>query len=319
MFYVYDGSFEGFLSAVTELFRHESELHGRFNVSAGICRESMVRPLLPHVSIVRAEGILDRFGSYLAKHFGVAMLDTIYRAFLSELPGTEDAIVDYIRLARRIHKDPIDMRNIDCVYAVAEAVRRTSRESHRFMGLLRFRRLRVPDSPSISIDHHKGLHDSPGGTDDNLQGFSPVDEYHHPCDDEHGGSPADAPTDAQPYNLHRKEDVYYAEFEPVTNCLPLVADHFVERFSGRPFLIADRGRNRCLIHRSADRWTILDVDPAFFRSMTTDTIYEELWQHYFKCLAIPERNNPALQAANMPKKYWKDLVEKPGRTTVIRQ
>jgi len=35
-----------------------------------------------------------------------------------------------------------------------------------------------------------------------------------------------------------------------------------------------------------------------------------LWKKYFKSMAIEERKNLKLQQQNMPKKYWKYLVEK---------
>jgi probable DNA metabolism protein len=272
VYYVYDGTFEGFLSAVTVLFRNERGSDSDSQELSGVCRESGIRPLFPHIFIDPIDGIFDRFGSYISDHFGAPMLDSIYRAFLSGLPGTEDAITGYIRLARKIRKDPADMLYIDCVKAVAEAAKRTGRETHRYMGLLRFRKLHVPASAGSMVS----------GEADVLQ-------------------------------TRDADDVYYAEFEPGTDCLPLLAEHFSGRFTDRPFIIADRKRNRCLLHLSASAWTITDADPEFFKALSTDTIYEELWQKYFKCLAIPERINPDLQSSNMPKKYWKYLVEKPGR------
>jgi len=257
MYYVYDGTFEGFLSAVTELFRGESEEHGRCGKEASVCKEAEIRPLIPHIEAEVIEGITCRFGEYLSGHFGKAMPDTVYRAFLSELPGIEDSLIRYIRLARRIRKDPIDMLNVECVRQVAQAYKRTSRETHRYMGLLRFRKLNITD-PSSRVE------------------------------------------------------IFYAEFEPQTDCLSLLADHFTDRFEGIPFVIADRSRNKCLLHMSGNDWTIREADPELFSSKSVETLYEALWQRYFKCMAIPERINPKLQSSNMPRKYWKHLVEKPG-------
>jgi probable DNA metabolism protein len=36
---------------------------------------------------------------------------------------------------------------------------------------------------------------------------------------------------------------------------------------------------------------------------------QDLWKEYFKKIASPQRRNPALQARNMPKRYWKHLTE----------
>jgi probable DNA metabolism protein len=39
---------------------------------------------------------------------------------------------------------------------------------------------------------------------------------------------------------------------------------------------------------------------------------QQLWQTFFRTIAIPERKNPRLQKSNMPAKYWKYLTEKQG-------
>lgn len=249
IYYVYDGTFEGFLSAVTELFRSERE--------GSVCKEEDIRPLIPHIEAEVIEGITEKFGEYLSRHFGRAMPETVYRAFLSELPGIEEAIIGYIRLARKIRKDPIDMLNVECVRRVAEAYKRIGREKHRYMGLLRFRKL------DLAEDAGRG-------------------------------------------------EIFYAEFEPQTDCLSLLADHFSDRFENIPFVIADRRRNKCLLHLTGNDWMIREFDPDIFNGNSTETLYEKLWQRYFKCMAIPERINPKLQSSNMPKKYWKYLVEEPG-------
>ncbi len=267
MFYVYDGTFEGFLTATAELFRSERGA-GIYGGLSGVCRESEIRPMLPFVHVRTDEGICGAFGGYLLRHFGRDMPECVYRAFLSGLPGIEDAIVGYIRLSRSVREDPIGRLQDDCVRAVAGAARRTGREAHRYTGLLRFRRLTPLSSPRS---------DSRGAG-------------------------------------HPDSGVYFAEFEPETDCLPLLGDHFAVRFAGLPFMIADRRRSRCLIHPADGEWSIAGTGPELAGLAVSDTFYEELWKKYFKCLAIPDRIDPALQASNMPKKYWKYLVEKPAGT-----
>ena len=261
MYYVYDGSFEGFLSAVTLLFRSSSLENGSPDRAWSVCKEEDIKPLIPHVEVKVIEGITGSFGSYLSGNSGRAMPDTVYRAFLSELPGIEEAIIGYIRIARKVRKDPIDMLNVECIRRVAEAYKRTGREIHKYMGLLRFRKLMMAADP-------------------------------------------------------RHGEIYVAEFEPQTNCLSLLADHFTERFAGMSFIITDRRRNNCLVHVPGKDWTIRSAAPEIFDRLPAETLYEALWQKYFKCLAIPERIDPHLQSSNMPKKYWKYLIEKPGDKTI---
>ena len=42
----------------------------------------------------------------------------------------------------------------------------------------------------------------------------------------------------------------------------------------------------------------------------SEEIYEELWKTYFKAISIEGKKNPKLQKNMMPKRYWKNLVEK---------
>jgi probable DNA metabolism protein len=135
MLYVYNGTFEGFLSAVSELLRNGTAIED------SVCKETDILPLLPSLQIETEEGITVKFGEYLKKHFGPNMPETVYRAFLSDFPGIEGSIINYIQLARKLHRDPIDMLHVECVRHTHEAYRRTTGESHSYKGLLRFRSL----------------------------------------------------------------------------------------------------------------------------------------------------------------------------------
>lgn len=126
--------------------------------------------------------------------------------------------------------------------------------------------------------------------------------------------------------------VYVADFEPDYLVLPLLTQHFADRMRDRPFLIRDR--RRCLAAVSAPD------HPCFIVAMEPGDVpetpsahdapepsssdcpgpdgsasFEEIWRSYHAVMAIPQRINPDLQRANMPKKYWKYLVERPGAGT----
>jgi probable DNA metabolism protein len=40
--------------------------------------------------------------------------------------------------------------------------------------------------------------------------------------------------------------------------------------------------------------------------------FQELWREFYRSTTTRERLNYAVQRGNMPKKYWKHLVEAPG-------
>jgi len=50
--------------------------------------------------------------------------------------------------------------------------------------------------------------------------------------------------------------------------------------------------------------------PAASDQVASDP-FDALWRRYLDRLTIPERRNLKLQRANMPKKYWKYLTERP--------
>ena len=144
MYYLYDGSFEGFLSAMTYLMRDRKNLSSFKSGVWGIANEFSEPSLLPGIKTEIIPGILNEFGNYLNKNFGNDILKTIYHAFLSRENGIEDNIVLYILLARKIKSDPCDRLYEDCVKKVVRASQKTKREIHRYTGLLRFQKIVNP-------------------------------------------------------------------------------------------------------------------------------------------------------------------------------
>lgn len=118
-------------------------------------------------------------------------------------------------------------------------------------------------------------------------------------------------------------DFFVADFEPDCHVLPLILPHFCDRLPDQNFAIRDLRRHIAAVHL-ADGTTSLHVladegpdlsgnglalpDPA--RSSAEDP-FGPLWRRYLQHLSIPERVNPDLQRANMPKKYWRYLTERP--------
>lgn len=317
MFYVYDGSFEGFLSAITVVMRSHSSVLDKKRPFYGIISENAPRPLLDYKIAPIIPSIIFDFGNYIQQNFGETMTKTIYHAFLSEAEGIEDAITEYIFLARKQHRDPIDQLYQDCVKKVAGAAKTVTRESHHYLGLLRFRKVVSPDNcnefptndslqsgtkqSTNSIDHQKSLHShDPSVFDTSLLSIE--------------DTMSSLITDGSVYEKSDKPlEIFVADCEPVTCALPLIAEHFVERFPNQIFIIFDRRRSICVIHFKSDQWIIKPYDPKLDISIHFDSSFELIWQKYFKTLAIPERINPKLQMGNMPKRYWKYLIEKPGK------
>jgi probable DNA metabolism protein len=114
------------------------------------------------------------------------------------------------------------------------------------------------------------------------------------------------------------DGTYFAPLEPEYNTLPLTISHFRDRFADQKFLIYDMKRRYGYYY---DLHTITEVTltnefgnriEGIINHELADkdeTKYEQLWQTYFKTIAIKERINPRKQRQDMPARYWKYLTE----------
>jgi probable DNA metabolism protein len=109
--------------------------------------------------------------------------------------------------------------------------------------------------------------------------------------------------------------LWYAQASPDANIIGFLGPHFSDRFPDEGFLIHDVGR-KLGYAGIAGTGGIVDVRgmPPGVRAGLADCeqIVESQWEAYFRAVAVPERINPELQARNMPRRYWRYLVEKPG-------
>ena len=100
------------------------------------------------------------------------------------------------------------------------------------------------------------------------------------------------------------EKVYYAQFAPDHNQLPLLRTHLERRFSDQKWIVHDERRNIALIY-NLERSMIIPFtkkDSAQLLEGRQDE-YIELFQRYFQTIAIKERANKRLQDNYMPHRY----------------
>ena len=127
-----------------------------------------------------------------------------------------------------------------------------------------------------------------------------------------------------------KDGTYLAVVSPDHNVLPLITDHFQDRFNDQPWLIYDARRHYGYYYSSlspargvggeAIRVTFEDeaavpfdlsngkLDAAVLSE--DDRLFQDLWRTYFKAICIRERMNPRKQLNDMPRRYWKYMTEK---------
>jgi probable DNA metabolism protein len=115
--------------------------------------------------------------------------------------------------------------------------------------------------------------------------------------------------------------IYFAPIAPRCNVLPLLLDHFADRFADQDWIMYDTIRNHGVLHDSAarrgGRFREVSFDAAALRGgqlppeflAEEETLFQSAWRVYFETAAISERINPALQARCMPRRFWAYMTE----------
>ena len=126
-----------------------------------------------------------------------------------------------------------------------------------------------------------------------------------------------------------KDGTYLAVVSPDHNVLPLITDHFQDRFNDQPWLIYDAKRHYGYYYGNSPsaskggeviRVTFEDEAAVPFDLSNgkmdadilseDDQMFQDLWRTYFKAICIKERMNPRKQLNDMPRRYWKYMTEK---------
>lgn len=103
--------------------------------------------------------------------------------------------------------------------------------------------------------------------------------------------------------------VLVAQLAPKNRLLPLLRPHFCQRYSTETFLIYDQTHKECLFHQEG-QWRIIPVDE--FQEAPPDETerqFRALWRTFFRTVAIPQRENPALQRSHLPLRWRGNMTE----------
>ncbi len=158
--YLYDGSFEGMLTAVAMAVKAQEPVHA-------VCIASGFVPTLFHATVIiesdRAQA--SRLFHYLQKLSGEAARLAI-NGFLSEDRSAGSHLLEFVRLSLILSGEASDIYSNDAVRALHILSRKVNFEAHRLNGLLRFR---------ILAD---GLQYAPFSADHNVIGYC-ADHFRH--------------------------------------------------------------------------------------------------------------------------------------------
>ena len=105
-----------------------------------------------------------------------------------------------------------------------------------------------------------------------------------------------------------KDGTMFSTIEPKNNVLPILISHFKNRMKREKFTIFDKGR-KMIAYYDRNKVEIFFVESLEIEWSDEEIEYSELWKTFHKSISIKERENKKLQQNNLPKYYWKHLVE----------
>ncbi|ADV43595.1 TIGR03915 family putative DNA repair protein [Bacteroides helcogenes] len=117
------------------------------------------------------------------------------------------------------------------------------------------------------------------------------------------------------------DGTFFAAVEPEKNALPLVLDHFRNRFADQRWLIYDIKRAYGYYYDLKDVRMVTFEEGSHESHFVTgmldeslmdkdEKLFQSLWKTYFRAICIRERLNPRKHRQDMPVRYWKYLTEK---------
>ena len=120
-----------------------------------------------------------------------------------------------------------------------------------------------------------------------------------------------------------RESNYYKEFlrfsdyngslvaiiEPKSFVLPMIVDHYCDRFPSEQFLIYDETHRYAFVYQNGER-AMFPLDHLELpEACEKEEKYRVLWKQFYNTIAIEGRINHKLRMNNMPKRYWKHMTE----------
>lgn len=114
------------------------------------------------------------------------------------------------------------------------------------------------------------------------------------------------------------DGMFYTSVDPDFNVLPLISNHFKNRYADQEWIIYDLKRKYGL-HYNLETVEEITIDfasevnqknPGLLLMDEKEELYSLLWKDYFKSANIVARKNTKLHVKHVPKRYWKYLTEK---------
>jgi len=108
--------------------------------------------------------------------------------------------------------------------------------------------------------------------------------------------------------------ILYSEIEPKNHVLPIIAEHFADRFPKENFMIKDKGRNLYIVHE-AGKDVVFHEEESSGMPVTEEMYSEEeckiqdLFRIFHATIAIKERTNLKLQRQLLPLRFRENMID----------
>lgn len=113
--------------------------------------------------------------------------------------------------------------------------------------------------------------------------------------------------------VQKEPSLLLAVIEPKHRIIPMLTEHFADRFMGEWFIIYDKTHLEASFHQKDGDWEvrILTQEEAQKLEELTEQRedYVDLWKTFFHHIAIVERTNKKLQTNMLPLHYRKHMTE----------
>lgn len=107
--------------------------------------------------------------------------------------------------------------------------------------------------------------------------------------------------------------VWVATVNPRDAVVPLVLDHFVERFNVQPFILFDEVHAMAGVWDGAERYLVAtgrdDLAAALPGLRAEEGAMQDAWRRFYRAVSIGDRYHPELRRAFMPMRFWSHLTE----------
>lgn len=99
------------------------------------------------------------------------------------------------------------------------------------------------------------------------------------------------------------------EIQPKNHVLPILCNHFCQRFQNEQFLLYDRTHHEALFYAKGHH-QISHLEEFHMAAASTEEIqYRQMWRKFYDTIAIAQRYNPKCRQTHMPKRYWACMTE----------